>query len=114
MTVPSAVVASTICLPLLDAPRRELTVAHRGSTAWQLADISGRVVACVSTPDAVRLPHTLIVPSLPPTPPALAIGQGALWWGEARVSVARWFAPPRPRRLTLQALQHPDNVADPL
>ncbi|MGH3447044.1 MAG: hypothetical protein ACRDP4_05415, partial [Nocardioidaceae bacterium] len=73
MTVPSAVVASTICLPLLDAPRRELTVAHRGSTAWQLADISGRVVACVSTPDAVRLPHTLIVPSLPPTPPAIAI-----------------------------------------
>jgi hypothetical protein len=99
MTVRRGCAASDVLAPLLDASVQLLQVASRSARAWQLADRSGRMVACVASPGAVSFPHAFVVPfDLPSDPsPAVAVGAGELRIDELRLWVARWWSPPQPR-----------------
>jgi hypothetical protein len=85
--------------PLLDGPRQPLKIAHRSSYAWQLVESSGRVVACIAAPGAVRFPHAFLVPFELPAArsPTVTIGAGELVVDGMRLDVTRWWSPPRPR-----------------
>lgn len=88
-------VASSLCAPLLDGPPQVLRVVHRCASACQLADDAGVVRACAVTSAAVRLPHALVLPSLPHEP-TLSVGGGTVWWNGHTFSIARWWRPARP------------------
>jgi hypothetical protein len=92
-------VASEMLAPLLDAPRQRLRIAHRSPDAWQLAESSGRVVACIALPGAVRFPHAFLVPTGLPTgrSETVVVGEGELVVDGMRLGVTRWWSPPRPR-----------------
>jgi hypothetical protein len=92
----SGVVASALVAPVIDGPIQTLEVVHRSRAAWQLADARGRVVLCVISPQAIRLPHAAVVPSFPTGSSPISAGGGALGLDGLRVNVARWFEPARP------------------
>jgi Protein of unknown function (DUF2877) len=101
--------ASAALAPLVDGPPRPLVVAHCSSTVWQLADASGRVVACLLSPRSLRLPHGIVVSSpLPDTralpdgrPAPVELGAGRLRIGDDGHRVARWWRPAEPRHTDL-------------
>ena len=95
--------ASAALAPLVDGPPRPLAVAHGSTTAWQLADESGRVVACLLSPRSLRLPHGIVVSSpLPDDGPApVSLGAGRLRIGDDDHRVARWWRPAAPRHTDL-------------
>jgi hypothetical protein len=92
-------VASEMLAPLLDAQRQRLEIAHRSSYVWQLAESSGRVVACIAAPGAVRFPHAFLVPFELPVAgsPTVTIGAAELIVDGLRLDVTRWWSPPRPQ-----------------
>ncbi len=110
-TAPARPMAASVLLaPLLDGPRRPLTVVHRSRLALQLADEAGRVVLGVMFPGAVRLPFGCAVAASRRTSPSLSVGDGVLAWGDDVYTVARWWRPARPRHRTLAASVDPDGV----
>lgn len=58
-------------------------------------------VLCVSTPDAVHLPNSVLAPVLPTG--AAAVRAGVLVDATRRWQVLRWWRPPRPRGLVAPA-----------
>lgn len=97
MTGSGVLIASTLTAPLVDGPRQQLHALHRSRLAWQLADGGGKVVASLHHPDAVRLPHAVIVSSLPDRAADIWVGGGAWGWHGDRMTVGRWWVPARPR-----------------
>jgi Protein of unknown function (DUF2877) len=106
--------ASLAVAPLLDGPLRRVHVLHRSTAGWQLADDQGRVVAYLTSPGTLRLPHAVVVPNdvlapqkpARPHPPAadstaVSLGAGQVHVGTVRLRVARWWRPARPRVLDL-------------
>jgi hypothetical protein len=87
----------------VDGPPRPLAVAHGSTTGWQLADASGRVVACLLSPRSLRLPHGIVVPSALPDLRTLPVwlGSGRLRIGDHEHRVARWWRPAQPRHAEL-------------
>ena len=94
-------VVSVSLAPLVDGPRQELEVVHRTSSAWQLADVKGCVVACVTFEGAVRLPHAISV-ALAPRAASLVVGGGTLSWDDQPLPIVRWWRPGRPYQPTLR------------
>jgi Protein of unknown function (DUF2877) len=92
-------VASGMLAPLVDAPHQRLRIAHRSPSTWQLAESSGRVVACIAAPGAVRFPLAFLVPTGLPAvaAPTVDVGAGELVVDGLRLDVTRWWSPPRPR-----------------
>jgi len=95
------VVVSFALAPLVDGPRQELEVVHRTSSVWQLVTTTGEVVACVTFPGALRLPHAISVARLP-HPGSLVVGSGAVRWQGQRLPVVRWWRPARPYHPSLR------------
>jgi hypothetical protein len=95
--------ASAALAPLVDGPRRTLAVAHGSAAVWQLADASGRVVACLLSPRSLRLPHGIVVSSPLPDrrPVPVELGAGRLRVGDDEHRVARWWRPAVPRHAEL-------------
>lgn len=100
-TVP--VVASSLVAGVLDTDGSAGTVrlVEVARTRVSVHYETGRCdvpVLCVCTPDAVRLPASVVTPVLPPrsAPPQDA--------GTAGWRVVRWWRPPRPRGLTPPAV----------
>jgi hypothetical protein len=106
----SVVVASALLAPVIDGPTQTLQVLHRSHAAWQLADARGRVVLCVISPQAIRLPHAAVVPSFPRGSSPISAGGGSLGWDGSRIKVARWFEPARPILPSLNDRLDPDAV----
>jgi hypothetical protein len=106
-------VASEMLAPLVDAPRQRLRIAHRSPSTLQLAESSGRVVACIAAPGAVRFPHAFLVPIELPAiaAPTVDVGAGELVVDGLRLDVTRWWSPPRPR-LTRLGLAVDDAAAE--
>jgi Protein of unknown function (DUF2877) len=100
--MPEPMVASVLCAPLLDGPEQVLSVVHRSSAAYQLADADGTVRMCLAAPSAVRLPHSVVVPGLSSEPREATIGTGGLRWGRDVYRVVRWWSPPRPHLPSLR------------
>jgi hypothetical protein len=96
--------ASAALAPLLDGPSRPLEVAQGSTTVWQLADASGRIVACLLSPRSLRLPHGIVVSSPLPgrRPVPVSLGAGRLRIGDDEHRVARWWRPAQPRHTDLQ------------
>jgi hypothetical protein len=95
--------ASAALAPLLDGPSRPLEVAQGSTTVWQLADASGRIVACLLSPRSLRLPHGIVVSSPLPgrRPVPVSLGAGRLRIGDDEHRVARWWRPAEPRHADL-------------
>ncbi len=91
------VVASVLCVGLVDSPDRTLRVVHRAAHAAQLADDSGRVVCCVMNRRAVRLPSAIVLPDGITVPSSISVGDGAVTIAGVPQPVVRWFRPARPR-----------------
>lgn len=94
-----ACAASSLLRALLDCSHSQLVEVARTRTSVHYE--TGRVdvpVLCIGTPASVRLPASLISPSLP-TEPAQVL-DGALLSGGTRWQVVRWWTPPRPVGLT--------------
>jgi hypothetical protein len=91
--------ASSVVAPLLDGPFLPLVIAHRSAAAWQLADGSGRVVACLQPPGGLRLPHGVVMPCALPSggPAPVSVGAGRLRVAGREHRVGRWWSPPQPR-----------------
>jgi hypothetical protein len=98
-----ACAASVVLAGLLDAVPQPLFVAHRSPRAWQLADGSGRVVACLLSPGSLRLPHAFLVPFGLPLEgtPSIFVGAGRLSIDGSELAVTRWWSPARPRHAEL-------------
>jgi Protein of unknown function (DUF2877) len=95
--------ASAALAPLVDGPPRRLAVAHGSAAVWQLADASGRVVACLLSPRSLRLPHGIVVSSPLPDgrPVSVELGAGRLRVGDDEHRVARWWRPAKPHHAEL-------------
>ncbi len=93
-------VASSLCASILDGPPQPLWVIHRSMAACQLADAEGIVRACAVTAAGIRLPHAVVLPTLP-AGPRLTAGSGRLRWDTHSYPVARWWRPARPQLPTL-------------
>lgn len=104
-------VVSFVLAPLVDGPRQELTVVHRTSSVEQLADRDGRVVACITSPGSLRLPHAIAVARPPRTTSSIFVGDGVLDREHQRIPVARWWRPARPNQPSLRARVR-DDVAE--
>ena len=96
--------ASALVAGLVDGPVRPLraVVRTRVSVHYETGD---RQVPwlCLCTPDAVRLPHAVVVAALPPLGDRAEIGQagaGRLVAGATTYRARRWWDPPRPTGLT--------------
>ena len=77
---------------LVEVARTSVSVHYRtGDTAVP--------VLCVCTPDAVRLPNSLVTTSLP-GPGPLRVGEGRLRDAAATWGVRRWWQPAQPSGLT--------------
>lgn len=103
---------STALKDLVDGPPHLLDVVHRSSRAWQLADASGRVVASLVTREAIRLPHSGVVTSLPGRASHVVVGAGSWSVGGARLRVSRWWSPARPSLPGLASLIDDRAVAE--
>jgi hypothetical protein len=95
--------ASVALAPLVDGPPLPLAVAHGSTTVWQLADASGRVVACLLSPRSLRLPHGIVVssPLADGRPVPVWLGAGRLRIGDDEHRVTRWWRPAAPRHADL-------------
>lgn len=82
--------------PLVEVTRTRLSVHYETGRA----DVP---VLCVCTPDAVRLPSSVVTPVLPSGP--LVVRDGALEGAGVDWRVSRWWQPPRPRGLTPPPVQ---------
>jgi hypothetical protein len=118
LAVRAGAVASTLTADLLEGPVQRLRVAHRSRTAWQLAHPeTGRVLVCLATAQALRLPHAVVVPDLPqpdlPQPDVpVRLGERCVTVGDQVLAVGRWFEPARPRLPGLRArLRCDDEIA---
>lgn len=87
--------ASTLLTALFDGDplRLEEATRTRVSVHYETGDASVPVLS-VCTPDAVRLPCSLVTPVLPCPGPA-SVRAGELAVGTATWRVARWWLPPR-------------------
>jgi hypothetical protein len=95
-------VASISLAPLVDGPRQHLTVVHRSRSVWQLADPTGRVVACITFDGALRLPHAISLAQAPRTT-SLVVGDGTVGWDDQSLPVVRWWRPARPDQPSLRS-----------
>lgn len=112
MSHPAGTVASHALVALVDGPPQPLRILHRGRLAWQLADVRGQVVCCLTFPGSLRFPHALAV-DVPVGPTAsLVIGAGAVVSGDTRLTVSRWWQPPQPRWPGLRASIHEPAARD--
>lgn len=85
--------ASTLLRPLAGGRRLAVNEVVRTRHAVHYeTPLAALPVLCVATPDAVRLPNTLVAESLPPP---VADGETVI------VSPSRWWSPPRPAGLPL-------------
>lgn len=88
--------ASTLVRSLLDGAVRPLRAVDRTSTAWQLCDHTGRVVACLGASSGWRLPYAFVVDALPAADAELSVGAGALNIDGQCLRPRRWWRPARP------------------
>jgi hypothetical protein len=113
-------VASTLLTGLLDASRLgPLSLEEVARTSSSAHYASGRddvPVLCVATAEAVRLPASLVVASLPSR--QLRVADGSVGDATRTWRVTRWWQPPRPRGLvppavppSLPDVDLPDDVA---
>jgi hypothetical protein len=91
--------ASTVLAPLLEGPARPARVVGTLDTALHVVADDERVpLVCVCTPEAVRLPPSLVLPGPMPTHLGRAlVGNGGLRLGDTWIGVGRWWRPLRPR-----------------
>jgi hypothetical protein len=69
-----------------------------GAALHVVADDPRVPLVCVCTPEAVRLPPSLVLPGPLPTHSGSAVvGQGGVRLGETWLGVGRWWRPLRPR-----------------
>src|SRR6266508_1549276 len=112
-----AVAASASVAPLLTGPLRPVELVGATSTAaYFTTGDPARPILCLVTVDAVRLPCALVLGpgrDVGAVAPTGMVGGGGLRTGALRVSIGRWWRPPRPRGLgPLPALHL--GVRDPL
>jgi hypothetical protein len=90
--------ASTVLAPLLEGPARSARVVGTLGTAVHVVADDERVpLICICTPEAVRLPPSLVLPGPLPTHLGRAlVGNGGVELGETFVGVGRWWRPLRP------------------
>jgi hypothetical protein len=94
-----ACAASSLLAPLLDGRPRPLVEAARTRLSVHYETGHPRLpVLSVGTPDAVRLPNTLVASALPRAGPA-SVGHGMLSTTDATWRPRRWWGPPRPSGL---------------
>jgi len=90
--------ASTVLAPLLEGPARSARVVGTlGAAVHVVADDERVPLVCVCTPEAVRLPPSLILPG--PLPSHLGralVGNGGVELGDTWIGVGRWWRPLRP------------------
>lgn len=91
--------ASTVLAPLLEGPARPGRVVGVLDTALHVVADDERVpLICVCTPEAVRLPPSLVLPGpLPTHLGGAAVGDGGVRLGDTWLGVGRWWRPLRPR-----------------
>ena len=93
--------ASTLLTAMLDdsarTPLRLVVVARTSASTHYATGREDVPVLCMATPDAVRLPGSVLVPSVPGGP--LRVADGRLADAARTWYVARWWPPPRPRGL---------------
>lgn len=91
--------ASTLLTGLLDgsAPLALVEVDRTAASAHFATGRDDVPVLCLATPDAVRLPASVLVPALPSGP--LRVAEGRMADATRTWYVARWWQPPRPRGL---------------
>lgn len=91
--------ASTLLAGLLDGPPRPLDeVARTRVSVHYATGVPAVPVLVVCTPDAVRLPASLVT-SVLPGPGVLRVGGGRLAGDRATWRVTRWWRPDRPSGL---------------
>lgn len=91
--------ASTVLAPLLEGPPRlARVVGMLGAALHVVADDERVPFICVCTPEAVRLPPSLVLPGpLPAHLGRAVVGDGGVRLGETWIGVGRWWRPLRPR-----------------
>ena len=91
--------ASTVLAPLLEGPARAARVVGTLGTAVHVVADDDRVpLVCICTPEAVRLPPSLVLPGPLPTHLGRAlVGNGGVELGDTWLGVGRWWRPLRPR-----------------
>jgi hypothetical protein len=91
--------ASTVLAPLLEGPARAARVVGTLGTAVHVVADDDRVpLVCICTPEAVRLPPSLVLPGPLPTHLGRAlVGKGGVELGDTWLGVGRWWRPLRPR-----------------
>jgi Protein of unknown function (DUF2877) len=97
-TVSRLAAASTVLAPLLEGPARAARVVGTLGTAMHIVADDERVpLVCLCTPEAIRLPPSLVLPG--PLPAHLGralVGNGGVMVGETWIGVGRWWRPLRP------------------
>lgn len=97
-TISRLAAASTVLAPLLEGPARSARVVGTLGTAMHIVADDERVpLICLCTPEAVRLPPSLVLPG--PLPSHLGralVGNGGVVLGETWIGVGRWWRPLRP------------------
>lgn len=94
--------ASALVTGLLDGPATRLHEVVRTRVSVHYATGNPAIPwLCVCTPEAVRLPHAVVVATLPAAGPAAAarVGGQRLELGATTYRVRRWWTPPRPAGL---------------
>lgn len=98
---PAPCAASTLLTGMIDASTLASLdleeVARTSSSAHYATGREDLPLLCVATPDAVRLPATLVVASLPSG--RLSVADGVVADATRTWRVVRWWQPPRPRGL---------------
>lgn len=91
--------AATTLAPLLDGPVHPARVVGTVPTALHVVADDPRVpLICVCTPEAVRLPCSMVVPGpLPAHLGRASVGNGFIRLGDTWIGVGRWWRPLRPR-----------------
>jgi hypothetical protein len=98
--------APTVTAPILTGAPRPVRVALTTPHAIYLAtDDADTPALCLADPIAVRVPCALVLGGPLPALDTAAgqVGQGVLTLGSHTFRVARWWRPPRPRRVTAAA-----------
>jgi Protein of unknown function (DUF2877) len=112
---PFTCAASTLVAEVLGARDRWVEAVRTSLSVHYETGHAVVPVVCVGLPAAVRLPYGVVVPRLPPGPPARS--------GPPDLAVTRWWTPPRPSGLVPPAasrwwrwarwLTEHDHVLDP-
>lgn len=91
--------ASSLTGALFDrAPSRLREVVRTRVSVHYETEIPELPLLCLCTPDAIRLPNSVVAETLPDDEPA-QIGDGQLLVGHGRWRPLRWWTPPRPTGL---------------